>query len=561
MNDSQEPTPVTDKPAQETKSSVWVPPFRRGVKSGRDLKEPSANLTGRTWHNRDGRSSRGRYGVHEPHVEFGAADVGLNFDSYDDIPVSMTGDDAESIEPVSSFFGSVSSLPPQLLENIGRMKYSKPTPVQKYAIPSVLAKRNLMACAQTGSGKTAAFLWPIITLMVKSGPPPTLDSFQPAPVALILSPIRELAKQILTEAQKFAYHTGIKCCVVNGGADIGQQQRIMEAGCDILVATPGRLIGLLHGRKIRLQSCRYLVLDEADRMLDMGFTPQIKEIVRHADMCKDRQTVMFSATFPTEIQELAKNFMNNYLFLTVGRIGSTSEFIKQHLIQTRLEDDKPRKLLELIAATTTGGLMLIFVETKRKAAMIEKFLLGKQIRAVSIHGDKNQREREAALEYFRNGAYPVMVATDVAARGLDISNVNHVVNCDLPNNIEDYVHRIGRTGRAGKEGLASSFVSMHNKPILRDLLTILHESHQQVPSWFMEMVKDCTSARGGGRPMRGAAGRGSSSRHTFFGARDVRQGRSDFNNNSSTGAGFSRRPVAPSYQTKGRGADDDSDGW
>ena len=248
----------------------------------------------------------------------------------------------------------------------------------------------------------------------------------------------------------------------------------METGCDLIVATPGRLVDLIERGRITLEQIRFLVLDEADRMLDMGFEPQIRRIVEQENMPSEgRQTLMFSATFPKPIQRLAGDFLDNYIYLTVGRVGSSTDLITQHLqyVESR---DKRDALMELIQIVS--GLTLVFVETKRSADALEDYLLQNGIAATSIHGDRSQREREDALIAFRSGRYPVLVATDVAARGLDIPNVTHVINYDLPNTIDDYVHRIGRTGRAGKKGQATAFINEDDKSLFRDLFDVLAET-------------------------------------------------------------------------------------
>lgn len=248
-------------------------------------------------------------------------------------------------------------------------------------------------------------------------------------------------------------------------------------------------------------------------MLDMGFLPQIRSIVDDFDLppCpppgtraeegspRGRQTIMFSATFPKEIQTLAKDFMHDYIYLAVGRVGSTNEFIRQRLLYA--EEEQKIKLLVNLLRESEKGLVIVFVETKKKADTIERYLSNEQFPAISIHGDRTQEEREQALRYFKSGFRPILVATDVAARGLDISNVKHVINYDLPSNIDDYVHRIGRTGRAGNLGLATSFVNEQNRPILRDLLHLLAEANQEIPSFLHPLVVSCTSSssRMGGR--------------------------------------------------------------
>ena len=289
----------------------------------------------------------------------------------------------------------------------------------------------------------------------------------------------------------------------------------MERGCDVLVATPGRLSDLVERARVSLSRVGYLALDEADRMLDMGFEPQIRRIVEGEDMPRtgERQTLLFSATFPKEIQRLAADFMHNYIFLAVGRVGSSTDLIVQH-IEYVAGSDKRQVLLDLI--NTVEGLTLVFVETKRGADALEDFLCGNGFPATSIHGDRSQQEREAALRSFRSGRTPILVATDVAARGLDIPHVTHVINFDLPADIDDYVHRIGRTGRAGKKGLATAFFSDKDAPLARGLAELLTETNQEVPGWLANMGARASFGGGGGRGRRGGG---------KFGGRDFRQDR------------------------------------
>jgi ATP-dependent RNA helicase DDX3X len=341
------------------------------------------------------------------------------------------------------------------------------------------------------------------------------------PTALILAPTRELVSQIHDEARKFAYRSWVRPAVVYGGADINQQLRQIERGCDLLSATPGRLVDLIERGRISLANIRYLVLDEADRMLDMGFEPQIRRIVQEEDMpgVQERQTLMFSATFPRDIQMLARDFLKDYIFLSVGRVGSTSENITQKIEYVE-DNDKRSVLLDLLASETPGGLTLVFVETKRMADMLSDFLMSNNLPATSIHGDRTQREREFALQTFRTGRTPILVATAVAARGLDIPNVTHVINYDLPSDIDDYVHRIGRTGRAGNTGVSTAFFNRGNKNIVRDLMELLREANQEVPQWLEAVVQETTfggSFRGRGRGAGAGAGRGRG------GNRDYRQ--------------------------------------
>lgn len=435
---------------------------------------------------------------------------GINFEKYDDIPVEASGQNVP--EPVTAFTNP--PLDDHLISNIELSGYKIPTPVQKYSIPIVMGGRDLMACAQTGSGKTGGFLFPILSQAYQNGPSnvvPQQSGFarqrKAYPTSLILAPTRELVSQIYDEARKFSYRSWVRPCVVYGGADIGSQLRQIERGCDLLVATPGRLVDLIERGRISLANIKYLVLDEADRMLDMGFEPQIRRIVEGEDMPRtdNRQTLMFSATFPRDIQMLARDFLREYIFLSVGRVGSTSENITQKV--EYVEDVDKRSVLLDILHTHGAGLTLIFVETKRMADSLSDYLINQGFPATSIHGDRTQRERERALEMFRTGRCPILVATAVAARGLDIPNVKHVVNYDLPTDIDDYVHRIGRTGRAGNTGISTAFFNRGNRGVVRELIELLKEANQEVPG-FLESIAREGSGFGGGRGGRSGGGRG-----------------------------------------------------
>uniref|UniRef100_A0A9J7YYH0 RNA helicase n=1 Tax=Cyprinus carpio carpio TaxID=630221 RepID=A0A9J7YYH0_CYPCA len=508
------------------------------------------------------------------HELFSGSNTGINFEKYDDIPVEATG---QNCPPHIESFHDV-DMGEIIMGNISLSRYTRPTPVQKYAIPIIKTKRDLMACAQTGSGKTAAFLLPVLSQIYTEGPGEALQAMKNSengkygrrkqyPISLVLAPTRELALQIYEEARKVAYRSHVRPCVVYGGADIGQQIRDLERGCHLLVATPGRLVDMMERGKIGLDYCKYvkdllhfvplfrsknalafntltvlsldrelcvsvvsyLVLDEADRMLDMGFEPQIRRIVEQDTMPPKglRQTMMFSATFPKEIQILARDFLEEYIFLAVGRVGSTSENITQKVVWVE-ENDKRSFLLDLLNATGKESLTLVFVETKKGADSLEDFLYREGYSCTSIHGDRSQRDREEALHQFRSGRCPILVATAVAARGLDISNVKHVINFDLPSDIEEYVHRIGRTGRVGNLGLATSFFNDKNGNITKDLLDILVESKQEVPSWLESQAYEHqhkSSSRGRSKRFSGG-----------FGARDYRQ-----TSSSTGGGGFGSR--------------------
>ncbi|TFK68731.1 ATP-dependent RNA helicase ded-1 [Pluteus cervinus] len=470
--------------------------------------------------------------------------TGINFEKYDDIPVEVTG--AGVPEPVLAFTSP--PLDAVLLENIRYAMYTTPTPVQKHSIPIVANGRDLMACAQTGSGKTAGFLFPILSASFTEGPrppPEAPNSYSRArkayPTALILAPTRELVSQIHDEARKFAYRSWVRPAVVYGGADINQQLRQIERGCDLLSATPGRLVDLIERGRISLANIKYLVLDEADRMLDMGFEPQIRRIVQGEDMpgINERQTLMFSATFPRDIQILAKDFLKDYIFLSVGRVGSTSENITQRI--EYVEDiDKRSMLLDLLASQPKDelGLTLVFVETKRMADTLSDFLMGQNLPATSIHGDRTQRERETALHTFRAGRTPILVATAVAARGLDIPNVTHVINYDLPSDIDDYVHRIGRTGRAGNTGVSTAFFNRGNKNIVKDLVELLREANQEIPGWLETVAHESSFGSSFGGRGRGGRG-GGRGRGGAYSGRDYRASGGGGGGAASGGGGFS----------------------
>jgi len=466
---------------------------------------------------------------------FATGNTGINFDKYEDIPVEATGDDVP--KNITSF--DEVTLTDIIKDNVKLARYTRPTPVQKYAIPIVMNCRDLMACAQTGSGKTAAFLVPILNSIFTRAA--ELFSFKPNgysrrskqyPIALVLAPTRELATQIYIEARKFAYRSRVRPCVVYGGAPIEEQLRDLDRGCQLLVATPGRLTDMLKRDRVGLDNCRFLVLDEADRMLDMGFEPQIREIVEGNTMPKtgERQTLMFSATFPKEIQMLARDFLSNYIFLAVGRVGSTSENITQKVIWVE-EHEKRGYLLDLLNATTNfdaENLILIFVETKRGVDQLSDFLHLEGFPATSIHGDRQQRDREEALKYFRLGRTPILIATAVAARGLDIPNIKHVINFDLPSDIEEYVHRIGRTGRMGNLGLATSFFNDKNKNLVRDLVEIIIETKQDMPTFLEMMNNEQRTSYAPHNNRRGGGGGGGIKRYgggggSAFASRDYRQ--------------------------------------
>ncbi|NXI40476.1 DDX4 helicase, partial [Galbula dea] len=412
--------------------------------------------------------------------------AGINFDKYGEDVVEVAG-----IDPPAPLLAlEEANFCQTLKRNIAKAGYSKFTPVQKYSIPIILAGRDLMACSQTGSGKTAAFLLPVVTLMMRDGVIASSSKEQQEPECIIIAPTRELINQIFLETRKFVYGTYIRPVVIYGGTRTGHSIHQVMQGCNILCATPGRLLDIIEKGKIGLQNVRYLVIDEADCMLDMGFGLHMKKLFSYPSMPpKDnRQTVMFSATFPEEVQRLAGDFLkNNYLFVVVGHLGGACSDVQQSILQVP-EYFKRDKLVEILQSIGHGRIV-VFVATKKKADYIAAFLSQQEIPTMSIHGDREQREREAALQDFRSGKCPVLVATSVAARGLDIENVQHVVNFDLPSTIEEYVHRIGRTGRCGNTGKAVCFFDTNaDSHLAQSLVKVLSNAQQEVPLWLEEIA-------------------------------------------------------------------------
>uniref|UniRef100_A0A452TVU1 RNA helicase n=1 Tax=Ursus maritimus TaxID=29073 RepID=A0A452TVU1_URSMA len=412
--------------------------------------------------------------------------TGINFDKYDTILVEVSGHDA----PPAILTFEEANLCQTLNNNISKAGYTKLTPVQKYSIPIILAGRDLMACAQTGSGKTAAFLLPILAHMMRDGITASRFKELQEPECIIVAPTRELINQIYLEARKFSFGTCVRAVVIYGGTQLGHSIRQIVQGCNILCATPGRLMDIIGKEKIGLRQVKHLVLDEADRMLDMGFGPEMKKLISCPGMPskEQRQTLMFSATFPEEIQRLAGEFLkSNYLFVAVGQVGGACRDVQQTILQVG-QYSKREKLVEILRNIGDERTM-VFVETKKKADFIATFLCQEKISTTSIHGDREQREREQALGDFRCGKCPVLVATSVAARGLDIENVQHVINFDLPSTIDEYVHRIGRTGRCGNTGRAISFFDPESdNHLAQPLVKVLSDAQQDVPAWLEEIA-------------------------------------------------------------------------
>ena len=340
-------------------------------------------------------------------------------------------------------------LSPKLTKGLEKAGYTTPTPIQMQAIPHIMQGRDMMGLAQTGTGKTAAFGLPLLHRLLDIGHPPAPRTVR----ALIMAPTRELVSQISESLEVFTKGTAVKVVTITGGASIFRQTERLARGADVLVATPGRLIDLLDRNALSLEHCGYLVLDEADQMLDMGFIHALKKIAKHIPL--KRQTLLFSATMPKLIEDLAGTYLRDPIKVQVAPPGKPVEKIVQgvHYIP---QGDKA-KLLETYLKQHPGEMALVFGRTKHGSEKLMKLLVSWGFKAGSIHGNKSQNQRERTLNEFRDGSLEVLVATDVAARGIDISSVRHVYNYDMPNVAENYVHRIGRTARAGAEGKAVAF--------------------------------------------------------------------------------------------------------
>ncbi len=359
-----------------------------------------------------------------------------------------------------------------LLTALAEEGYTTPTPIQALAIPTVLEGRDLLGIAQTGTGKTAAFALPILQRLAADPRPAPRRGCR----ALVLSPTRELASQIAESFRTYGRHMGFSVAVVFGGVKYGPQVKALAAGVDILVATPGRLIDHINEKVANLNGVEVLVLDEADQMLDLGFLPPIRRIV--ATLPKKRQNLFFSATMPTEIGKLAAELLVNPAQASVAPAATTVTRITQQILF--VETDRKRQLLAELFEDARMARALIFTRTKRGADRVAKYLDGAGVKADSIHGDKSQGQRERALAAFKAGHVRALVATDIAARGIDVDAVSHVVNFDLPNVPESYVHRIGRTARAGADGHAVSLVSDDERGLLKDIQKV---TRQTIPAF------------------------------------------------------------------------------
>jgi len=377
-------------------------------------------------------------------------------------------------KPVRNF--EEASFPDYVLEEISRVGFREPTPIQVQGWPIALSGRDMVGIAETGSGKTLAFLLPSI---VHINAQPYLSKGD-GPIVLVMAPTRELAIQTKEESSRFGKSSKIKNTCVYGGAPKREQATDLAEGVEIVIATPGRLIDFLDSGATNLKRVTYLVLDEADRMLDMGFEPQIRKIT---SQCRpDRQTLMWSATWPKEVQRLARDLCKeDPVHINVGSLDTRCAHTIRQYVEVVDERDKKSRLRRLLEKVMDGSKILIFAQTKTAGDDLTREMREDGWPALCIHGDKKQEEREWVLKEFKEGKSPILIATDVASRGLDVKDIKYVINYDFPNSIEDYVHRVGRTGRAGATGSSYTFFTQDKFKHARDLVAVLQEASQPVP--------------------------------------------------------------------------------
>jgi ATP-dependent RNA helicase RhlE len=399
-------------------------------------------------------------------------------------------DNSQTMSEINHF--DALGLAPELVKALTASGYTTPTPIQTQAIPVALAGGDLMAGAQTGTGKTAAFALPLLQKLLPHANSSTSPAKHPVR-ALILTPTRELAIQVEESVKVYAKHTQLRSLVVYGGVDIKTQTPQLKTGIEILVATPGRLLDHIEQKTLQLNSVQILVLDEADRMLDMGFMPDLRRIL--ALLPKQRQNLMFSATFSNEIKKLADEFLTKPQLIEVARSNATNDNVTQKVFSVA-QSDKERLLIQLLkkseGVTEQAKQVIIFTKTKITASRLSRSLIKEGIAADAIHGDKTQQERIKALDAFKAGTVTALVATDVAARGLDISELPMVINYEIPSAPEDYVHRIGRTGRAGALGVAISLVSPEEEKYILEIEKLIK---RQIPKEIVAIERVDTRSR------------------------------------------------------------------
>ncbi|KEQ16908.1 DEAD/DEAH box helicase [Endozoicomonas numazuensis] len=382
-------------------------------------------------------------------------------------------------------FSSLGLLP-SLIHALNEHGYEQPTPIQQAAIPAVLAGKDVMAGAQTGTGKTAAFALPVLQQLMNSTNPDSETSPVKAVKALVLTPTRELAQQVHRSFETYRGDSSLTTALAYGGVSLNPQLKALQSGADILVATPGRLLDLMQKKAVDLSTLQHLIFDEADRMLDMGFITDIQRIMKKIP--SDRQTLLFSATFNDEVFSLSKTLLKQPELIEVDARNTAATSVEQMVYV--VDEDRKRELLSYMIGSKNWHQVLIFVRTKQGADALAKEMKKDGIEAVAIHGDKSQGARERGLAEFKEGKIRALIATDVASRGLDIQQLQYVVNYELPYIAEDYIHRIGRTGRAGSHGLAISMISLGEEYLLEEIEAILDNRLPQ--SWYPGYEPDLT---------------------------------------------------------------------
>ncbi|CAL1299602.1 unnamed protein product [Larinioides sclopetarius] len=431
--------------------------------------------------------------------------------------------------PIRDFYEG--NFPDYINHSLMQQNFEKPTPIQSQVWPIAMSGRDVVGIAKTGSGKTIAYMLPGIVHICNQEPVYRGDG----PIVLVLAPTRELAQQIKDVCDLFGRHSNVRNCCVFGGAPKGPQLRDVERGAQICIATPGRLIDFIECKKISLRRCTFLVLDEADRMLDMGFEPQIRKIIEQ--IRPDRQTVMFSATWPKEVQRLAEDFLEDYIQVNVGALQLSANHNIMQIVDVVEEGEKDDKLNQLIQEIMSEkeNKTIVFAETKKRVDELTRCLRRQGYPAMCIHGNKSQQERDWVLREFRNGKSPILIATDVAARGLDVDDVKFVINVDFPNCSEDYIHRIGRTARSNNTGTAYTFFTFGNMKQAKDLVDVLTEANQVVNPKLIDLVEMAKTFNGGrGRKWGGRSfgnGRYDDNRRGNSYGRGSRGGGNRFENN------------------------------
>lgn len=395
--------------------------------------------------------------------------------------------------PIQTF--EESNFPDYVMAEICKQGFQEPTAIQAQGWPIALSGRDMVGIAQTGSGKTLAYILPA-TVHINNQPRLARGE---GPIVLVLAPTRELAQQIQSVARDFGSSSCIRNTCIFGGSPKGPQARDLDRGVEICIATPGRLIDFLEKGTTNLRRCTYLVLDEADRMLDMGFEPQIRKIIEQ--IRPDRQVLMWSATWPKEVQALAEDFLTDYIQINIGSLTLAANHNIRQIIEVCQEHEKEGKLSVLLRELRCerGNKTIVFVETKKKVDDITKAIQREGWSALAIHGDKSQQERDNVLSEFRNGKTTILVATDVAARGLDVEDVKYVINYDYPNSSEDYIHRIGRTGRCQAAGTAYAYFTLNNARQAKELMSVLEEAGQVVNPQLIELANSQRGQFGKGR--------------------------------------------------------------